>query len=106
MEWAKVLQAVEDDPRSTSLDERTTQNLKALIKYGRDHLLPPSTAGQGYYRSAVLDWTVQKQQVEVFKDRFEMYYFSTIPAAIRHVEIEVIDQLPDSLIPLLKQLKR
>ncbi|WP_157949021.1 hypothetical protein [Neorhizobium huautlense] len=106
MEWEKVLQAVDDDPKGASIDDHTLQNLAALVRYGEAELLPPSTVGKGYYPSAVIDWDNLQKQIEVFEDRFEIYDFSPVPTAIQHVVVEKLGQLPDQLLPLLKPLKR
>ncbi|WP_455272819.1 hypothetical protein [Rhizobium herbae] len=106
MEWVEVLQAVEDDPNGASANEHTMQNLAALVRYGTVELLPPSTVGQGYYPSAVLDWDDVQTQIEVFEDRFEFYDFSQMPTAIQHVAVAKLGQLPNPLLPLLKPLKR
>ena len=82
MGWTRALQAAEDDPKAASLNERTLQNLAALVTYGDAGLLPPSTVGQGYYPSVVLDWIDLQQQIEVFEDRFEVYDFTVVPTAI------------------------
>jgi hypothetical protein len=106
MEWTRVLQAAENDPKAASLNERTMQNLAALVRYGDAELLPPSTVGPGYYPSVVLDWIDLQQQIEVFEDRFEIYGFSVVPTAIQHVTLEQVGYLPNQLLPLLAPLKR
>lgn len=106
MGWTGVLQAAEDDPKAASLNERTLQNLAALVRYGDVVLLPPSTVSQGYYPSVVLDWIDLQQQIEVFEDRFEVYDFSVVPTVIQHVALEQVGHLPSQLFPLLAPLKR
>jgi len=106
MGWTRVLQAAEDDPNVASSNERTLQNLAALVRYGDAELRPPSTVGPGYYPSIVLDWIDLQQQIEVFEDRFEIYDFSVVPTAIQHVALEQVGHLPIQLLPLLAPLKR
>lgn len=106
MDWTRVLEAVEVGPKGASVHECTLQNLVALVKYGDAELLPPSTAGQGYYPSTVLDWNDLQTQIEVFEDRFEIYDFSEVPIAIEHVAVEESGKLPDRLITLLGRLRR
>jgi hypothetical protein len=106
MDWTKVLQAVEDDPGEVVVNEATFQNLAALVRFGAAELLPPSTVGKGYYPSTLVDWDDLQKQIEVFEDRFELYDFSEVPAAIRHVAVEDVGQLPDQLLKLLAPLKR
>jgi hypothetical protein len=106
MEWARIIQALDDGPKGASVNECTLRNLVALVQYGKAELLPPSTVGNGYYSSIVLDWNDRHTQIEVFEDRFEIYDFSEVPTAIQHVVVEEIGKLPDRLITLLGQLGR
>jgi hypothetical protein len=106
MEWTGVLQAAKDFPRRASVNERTLQNLAALVRYGHAELLPPSAVGQGYYPTILLDWIDLEKQIEVFEDRFELYDFSVVPTAIQHVALGKVGHLPSQLLPLLAPLKR